>query len=63
MNKLTLTENQIISNKIYTLCGVVVVLDENLAKLYQAVKRNIERRPEKFRFQLTSDEYENLGNT
>lgn len=44
------------------------MIDEDLAMLYgvetrvfnQAVKRNIERFPEKFRFQLTEKEYENL---
>lgn len=45
-----------------------VVLDADLAKLYgvptfrlnEAVKRNVARFPEDFRFQLTSDEAENL---
>jgi len=44
------------------------MLDEDLAKLYevdtkvfnQAVKRNIERFPDDFRFQLTEKEYESL---
>ena len=68
MNELTIIENQKIDDKIYTIRGVQVMLDEDLAKLYQVeskrlneqVKRNIERFPEKFRFQLTADEYENL---
>jgi len=67
MNKLIL-DNQIVQDKIYTIRGVQVMLDEDLALLYgvetkvfnQAVKRNIERFPEKFRFQLTENEYENL---
>ena len=57
-----------INSKIYTIRGVQVMLYENLAKLYnvetkvfnQAVKRNIERFPDNFRFLLTQSEYENL---
>jgi len=57
-----------ITNRIYTLRGVQVMLDEDLAKLYevktkvlnQAVKRNKERFPDEFMFQLTEEEYENL---
>ncbi|MDK2065334.1 ORF6N domain-containing protein [Aliarcobacter butzleri] len=57
-----------INSKIYTIRGLQVMLDEDLAKLYdvetkvfnQAVKRNIERFPDNFRFQLTKNEYENL---
>ena len=67
MNELII-DNQTIQNKIYTIRGVQVMLDEDLAVLYnvetkvfnQAVKRNIERFPEKFRFQLSESEYENL---
>jgi phage regulator Rha-like protein len=48
--------------------GYQVMLDENLARIYQvetkvlnqAVKRNIDRFPPEFMFQLTKDEYENL---
>ena len=44
------------------------MIDSDLAMLYQvetrvlnqAVKRNISRFPERFRFQLTKEEYENL---
>ena len=68
MNELSLIDNQRIDDKIYTIRGVQVMLDEDLARLYkvevkvfnQAVKRNIERFPEKFRFQLTEHEYEIL---
>lgn len=68
MNELIAIDNQIIQDKIYTIRGVQVMLDEDLAVLYsvetkvfnQAVKRNIERFPEKFRFQLSESEYENL---
>ncbi|WP_148570716.1 ORF6N domain-containing protein [Aliarcobacter cryaerophilus] len=67
MNDLII-DNQTIQSKIYTIRGVQVMLDEDLAVLYnvetkvfnQAVKRNIERFPEKFRFQLSESEYENL---
>lgn len=53
-----------IRNLIYTIRGRQVMLDSDLAALYQvetkvlnkAVKRNIERFPEKFCFQLTNDE-------
>ena len=66
MNKLVKTEN--IKNKIFTLRDQQVMLDSDLAELYQvetrvlnqAVKRNIERFPEEFMFQLTKYEYENL---
>lgn len=53
---------------IYAVRGVQVMLDSDLAQLYgvetkvfnQAVKRNIERFPETFRFQLTQTEYDSL---
>ena len=68
MNELTVIDNQTIQNKIYTIRDIQVMLDEDLAVLYgvetkvfnQAVKRNIERFPEKFRFQLTQEEYANM---
>ncbi|AKF25656.1 DNA-binding protein [Sulfurovum lithotrophicum] len=64
MNELTIP----IHDKIYTLRGKQIMLDEDLAELYQietrilnqAVKRNIERFPEDFMFQLTEEEYGNL---
>ena len=59
-----------IENMIYEIRGKQVMLDSDLAKLYQckngtktinlAVKRNIERFPSDFYFQLTKDEYEDL---
>ena len=60
------TEN--IKNLIYTIRGKQVMLDSDVAMLYhyetkkinQTVKRNIERFPKKFCFQLTEDEMENL---
>ena len=61
------TEN--IKNLIYTIRGKQVMLDSDVAMLYhyetkkinQTVKRNIERFPEKFCFQLNEDETENYG--
>ncbi len=57
-----------IKNFIYVIRGQQVMLDSDLAMLYQvetkvfnqAVKRNIERFPDKFRFQLTDEEYDSL---
>jgi hypothetical protein len=57
-----------IHHKIYTFRDKHIMLDEDLAELYQVttkrlneqVKRNTERFPEDFMFQLTEEEYENL---
>jgi len=57
-----------IQNMIYEIRGQKVMLDNDLAALYEvetfnlnkAVKRNIERFPEDFMFQITKDEWENL---
>ncbi len=57
-----------IKNLIYTIRGKQVMLDSDVAKLYncetriinQAVKRNIDRFPERFCFKLTEYEVENL---
>ena len=57
-----------IQNLIYVIRGQRVMLDSDLARLYevetkvlnQAVKRNLERFPEDFMFQLTKEEYEFL---
>lgn len=57
-----------IENMIFSLRGVQVMLDSDLAMLYgietralnQAVKRNLERFPDDFMFRLTSTEYKNL---
>ena len=56
---------QIIQNKIYEIRGQRVMLDFDLANMYQiptkalkqAVKRNIERFPDDFMFQLTENEW------
>ena len=57
-----------IGERILTLRGKEVMLDRDLATLYQvetrtlnqAVKRNIERFPQDFMFQLSKNEFENL---
>ena len=53
-----------IESKIYTIRGQVVMIDSDLAEMYgvetkrlkEQVKRNIERFPDDFMFQLTSEE-------
>lgn len=68
MTKLTKSSNETIINKIYEIRDLKVMLDSDLADLYevetkvlnQAVKRNINRFPQDFMFQLTKKEYENL---
>ena len=55
-------------NKIYTIRGQQVMIDTDLADMYgvekkrlgEQVKRNIDRFPERFRFQLTKEEEDNL---
>lgn len=59
---------QVIQSKIYEVRGQRVMLDKDLAELYQvttgnlnkAVKRNIKRFPPDFMFQLTNEEWEDL---
>lgn len=61
-------ELQIIQSKIYEIRGMRVLLDFDLAEMYQvetknlkrAVRRNIERFPEDFMFELTDSENEDL---
>lgn len=61
-------EIQLIQQKIYELRGQKVMLDFDLAALFgvenkamkQAVRRNIERFPEDFMFELTQEEYRSL---
>lgn len=61
-------ELQIIQNKIYEIRGIKVMLDYDLAEMYQvetknlkrAVRRNIDRFPDDFMFELTKDEYDFL---
>ena len=59
---------QVIQSKIYEIRGQKVMLDRDLAELYQvttsnlnkAVKRNLKRFPPDFMFQLTEEEWEIL---
>lgn len=70
-NKLIILDNnKKIENMIYEIRGKQVMLDSDLARLYQckngtktinqAVKRHINRFPERFMFQLTEDEVKSL---
>lgn len=60
---------EVIQSKIYEIRGQRVMLDRDLAEMYgvetrvlnQAVKRNIERFPEDFMFQLTLAEWESMS--
>ena len=71
MNEIAIPEPTAIDtirSRIFTIRGVQVMLDRDLAELYgvptkvlnQAVKRNAERFPERFMFQLSKDDIENL---
>ena len=59
---------EIINNKIHVIRNQKVMLDFDLALLYQietkvlkqAVRRNIERFPEDFMFELTKEEFDNM---
>ena len=61
-------ELSVIQSKIYNIRGCKVMLDFDLADMYQvetknlnlSVKRNIRRFPSDFMFQLTVDEWNNL---
>jgi len=60
--------DEVVMNKIYVIRNQKVMLDKDLAELYQVttgrlneqVKRNLRRFPEDFMFQLTQSEFENL---
>src|SRR5688572_15257691 len=60
--------DEVVMNKIYLIRGQKMMLDRDLAELYdvetkvlnQAVKRNPDRFPADFMFQLTKKEFENL---
>ena len=64
----TMKPKKPIESLILTLRGLKVILDADLAELYdvptkvfnQAVKRNADRFPEDFMFQLTAQEWSNL---
>ena len=61
-------ENIVIEDMIYNIRGVQVMLDKDVAKLYQVetkrinqvIKRNIDRFPKEFCFKLTKEETEEL---
>ena len=63
-----LIPDELITNKIYLIRNQKMMLDSDLAKLYevetkvlkQAVKRNIDRFPEDFMFELTKGESDSL---
>ena len=70
MNEVIVKDEIVIENLIYEVRGKQVMLDSDLARLYEcangtktinlAVKRHINRFPERFMFQLTKDGYNNL---
>ena len=63
------TQLTIIQSKIYEIRGQKVMLDFDLAEMYQvetrvlnqSVKRNIQRFPEDFMFQMTSEEWSDMS--
>jgi hypothetical protein len=68
MSELSILSEETISNKIYFIRNQKVMLDSDLALLYgietrvlkQAVRRNLNRFPEDFMFELTKIEFDNL---
>ncbi len=67
MNEVIIIDKKL-QNKIYIIRDAAVMLDSHLAEIYnvetkvfnQAVKRNLNRFPERYRFQLTDKEFSNL---
>jgi hypothetical protein len=67
-NKKKIIPDESLISKIYLVRGQKVMLDSDLAILYnvetrilnQAIKRSSERFPEDFMFQLTNEEWESL---
>ena len=67
-NKSMVLREENLRSLIHNIRTVEVMFDKDLAELYgvetkvfnQAVKRNIERFPNSFRFQLTQNEYDSL---
>ena len=65
---IVIAQNREIQNMIYTIRGKQVMVDSDLAELYQVttgrlneqVKRNLNRFPSRFMFQLTDDKYKSL---
>ena len=68
INNQIIFDKEEIENMIYNVRGVYVILSSDVAKLYQVetrrinevIKRNINRFPDTFCFQLTKEEYLNL---
>jgi hypothetical protein len=68
MNKSVSIPDEVVVSKIYLIRNQKVMLDDDLAELYQVetrrlneqVKRNMDRFPEDFMFQLTEVEWQNL---
>lgn len=68
MKEMVILDEHTIQNKIYTFRGLQVMLDRDLAELYgvkpirlrEQLKRNIDRFPEDFMFQLSNDEIDIL---
>lgn len=68
MNEVSVINEETLKSKIYSIRGLQVMLDSDLAELYgveskrlnEQVKRNINRFPDNFRFELTENEFNNL---
>lgn len=68
MNDSVTIPDEIITSKIYLIRNLKVMIDKDLAELYavetkqlkRQVRRNIERFPEDFMFELNQQEFENL---
>ena len=69
VNEVMIRNEEELKSKIYTIRGVQVMLDSDLAVIYgyetrrfnEQVKNNIERFDEDFRFQITKEEYEYIN--
>jgi len=67
-NKLSIIPDEVVMSKIYLIRGQKVMLDADLAELYgvetkqlkRAVRRNIDRFPDDFMFELNKEELDNL---
>ena len=67
MDEVTVIDKKL-QDRIYTIRGIAVMLDSHLAEIYgvetkvfnQAIKRNLNRFPIRYRFQLTDAEFNNL---
>ena len=66
-SKILMIPDELVINKIYLIRGQKVMIDRDLSGLYdvstkvfkQAVRRNIDRFPEDFMFEMTGEELEN----